>query len=117
IGQFLLPASDSLARLRAIPPAPSALGGYRERRRSTGLTDHPDERRLVAGTGLPSHGNMPTAAEGEAFEQSVEQARTGRMIIGDVGHQLPALLLDFEDAFGCTRLRSVILRLEQRGEE
>ncbi len=39
------------------------------------------------------------------------------MIIGDIGHQLPALLADLELAFGLADLGDIILRLEQRAQE
>ncbi len=42
---------------------------------------------------------MTAAAKGEALEQALQHASTSRVIIRDIGHQLPALLNDFELAF------------------
>src|SRR5689334_17946598 len=64
------------------------------------LTDRPDERRLAAGLCLHAHADMAAAAGCEPRKQAFENLGTGRMIIGHIGHQLPARLPDVEATSG-----------------
>ena len=87
-----------LARNRAIPPAPDAgvpcgSAFRRDISRST--------RRTAAcrpPSGVKCTRDVAAAAGRKALEQSLQHPGAGRVIIGDIGHQLPALLADFERA-------------------
>ena len=46
----------------------------------------------------------------EAFKQAFQDTRAGRMIIADIGHQLPALLDDLERSAGAAYLGGFVLR-------
>ncbi len=61
--------------------------------------------------------DMAAAACGEAFEQPLEHFCAGRVIVGDIGHQLPALLPDLECAAGLADTDGIVLRFEQRTQE
>src|SRR5215831_21421798 len=78
-------------------------------------TDRPDERR--AGPCLHAHADLAAAAGREPFEQAFENLGAGRMIVGHIGHQLPALLPDFETTRGLCNLDTVILCIEECIEE
>ena len=79
--------------------------------RSTRRTAARRRRRLHADR------DVAAASGGEAFEQPLQHFRTGRVIIGNIGHQLPGLLPDFERAAGRADFSSIVLRLEQRAQE
>ena len=61
--------------------------------------------------------NVAAAAGGETLEQSFQHLCAGRVIIADIGHQLPALLADLELALGDADLGGIVLRIEQRAQE
>ena len=81
------------------------------------LADRPDERRPAAGRRPQMHGDMAAAAGGETFEQALQHAGAGRVIIADIGHQLPGLLPDLERTVGLADLGDIVLRFEQRAQE
>src|SRR6185437_6976460 len=81
------------------------------------LSDRPDEWRFAARSGSQAYRDMPAATGGEALKQTLQYPRAGRMIIGHIGHQLPALLPDLERAFGLADLGNIVLHLEQRTQE
>src|SRR6185437_15816574 len=122
ISDIHFPAPDpevmrSLARLEAIPPAPGAMGTCTITGSQPQLSDRPHEGRLAARGGPQAHGDMPAAAEGEALKQAFQHARTDRMVVADIGHQLPALLHDLERTAGPADLGGLVLRGEQRQQE
>ena len=47
---------------------------------------------LPPAAGPQAHGICPAATEGKALKQAFQHPRAGRMIIADIGHQLPAWL-------------------------
>ena len=111
-------AGSFRARHVSIPCAQDAIGRLRDARRPsvTGLpvagewgevrsADRPDERRPAAGRRLQMHRDMAAAAGGEPSNKPCKDAGAGRMIIADIGHQLPALLPDFEHAAATRRSR------------
>src|SRR5260370_13892942 len=125
---FLLPGARSprLACMlpNTIEPDSACMrrnGGLRDCRRAQGkpwlLTDRPHKRRLAAGRRLHIHGDVAAAAGSQAFEQSLKNFCAGGMIIGDIGHQLPCLLPDFESAAGLADICNIVLRVEQRAQE
>ena len=81
------------------------------------LADRPDERCIAACSRPHPNGNVAAAAGGQPLEQSFQHFCAGRMIVADIGHQLPALLDDFEMALGRADLGGIVLRIEQRAQE
>src|SRR5262245_35934125 len=60
------------------------------------LPDRPDERRFAVPGGLQMHGNVASAACGEAVEQALQHLCAGGAAVADAFHQLPCLLLNLE---------------------
>src|SRR5438045_8171321 len=85
--------------------------------RAPKLPDRPDERRPAARSGAQAYRDMPAATGGEALEQAFQYPRASRVVIADIGHQLPAQLRDLERAFGLADLGNIVLHLEQRTQE
>src|SRR6478752_76646 len=116
--QFPAKVMRSVARLEAIPPAPGAMGAcVNHGGHAKPLSDRPDEGRLAARAGPQAHGNVPAATEGKALKQAFQHTRAGRMIITDIGHQLPAGLRDLERAPGPADLGGLVLGGKQREQE
>ena len=53
--------------------------------------------------------NMPATTGCQALKQPPQHGGAGRMVIADIGHQLPALLSDFERAMRLADLGDIIL--------
>src|SRR5262245_48587713 len=71
------------------------IGGLRDCRV---LPNRPDERRFAAFGGPQMNRYEPPAAGGEPLQQALQHLCAGGTVVGDIGHQLPALLLHLEAA-------------------
>src|SRR5450631_1991439 len=92
------PCAGRMGRLRnqaiRVTSPPLAGRGRRE------LADRPDKGDPAAGRGPHVDTDAAVASGRQAGEQSFQHARAGRVIIADIGHQLPALLPNLEGAGG-----------------
>src|SRR5882762_7925114 len=81
------------------------------------LTDRPHKRRLTAGRRSHLDRDVAAAAGSQAFEQPLKNFCASGMTIGDIGHQLPCLLPDFETAARLADVGDIILCVEQRAQK
>src|SRR6478752_3722999 len=98
-----------LARPAAIPPAPGAAVPCGSAFQPVELPDRPDQRRAAARRWPQMDADMPAATGGQSLEQALHHPGTGAVMIGDVVHQLPALLADFDCAFRRRHLGRIVL--------
>ena len=63
------------------------------------------------------HGDMAAAAGGETFKQAGKDAGASRVIVADIGHELPGLLADLERTVALAHLGDIVLRFEQQAQE
>ena len=92
-------AATCLARQLPIPPAPDAGVPCGSAFQVVELLNGPDQRRPTARCRAQVHADVPPASGSEPLEQPFQHLGAGAMIVGDVIHQLPALLTKFKRAF------------------
>src|SRR5260221_196202 len=80
-------------------------------------TDRPHKRRLTAGRRSHLDRDVAAAAGSQASEQPLKNFCASGMIIGDIGHQLPCLLPDFEKAARLADGGDIVLCVEQRAQK